>query len=171
MRTKRLILAALFIAMLAGLMYSVKTAGAGDPVGAGVGGMPRSASYALKPTASLTRAIIVYMADVDWKNLTQSIMDNPPLLAAMLAIITNIGMYIAACANSKKLEPYDKTKFLETLAIFETVLITIQGLAGLPASWAATLALVLSFVRSLKNAISTLSKSMAPQTASVSKAT
>lgn len=82
------------------------------------------------------------------------ILQNPLALGAIIAFIWNIGGYISASARAKKLEAYDKNKLIETLALFETVMLITQGVAGLPTSWATTISIIVNVVVSLKKALS-----------------
>lgn len=100
----------------------------------------------------------------DWKAIIISATGNPALLAALMTLIWNIGGYIATCLHNKKLEPYDKAKLLETLTIFESVILLLQGVAGLPTSWAATLALILNFTWSFKKAVSDFTATLGAST-------
>lgn len=90
----------------------------------------------------------------NWTTAFEGFISNPLIIGTVMAIVYNVGLYIAACARSKKLEPYEKLKLLETLALFETLFFTLSFLGGLPVYWTSAIALILAFVRSLKTAIS-----------------
>jgi hypothetical protein len=90
----------------------------------------------------------------NWTTAFEGLISNPLIIGTVMAIVYNVGLYIAACARSKKLEPYEKLKLLETLALFETLFFTLSFLGGLPVYWTSAIALILAFVRSLKTAIS-----------------
>lgn len=80
------------------------------------------------------------------------LLNNPLLIAAILAVIWNIGGYIAQLLKIKKLEPYEVTKLAETLVLFEAVFI-IMSTAGISTTWTAVAAIAVVTVRSIKSAI------------------
>lgn len=79
--------------------------------------------------------------------------NNPLLLAAILAVIWNIGGYVAQLLKIKKLEPYEVTKLAETLVLFEAVFLIMSTLVGIPITWTAIAAIAVMTIRSLKSAI------------------
>jgi len=90
---------------------------------------------------------------MDYAEFVILILQNPLALGAIMAFIWNIGGYISASARARKLEAYDKNKFIETLALFETAMIITQGVASLPTSWATTLSIIVNILVSLKKAL------------------
>ncbi len=81
------------------------------------------------------------------------LLNNPLLLAAILAVIWNIGGYVAQLLKIKKLEPYEVTKLAETLVLFEAVFLIMSTLVGIPITWTAIAAIAVMTIRSLKSAI------------------
>jgi len=81
------------------------------------------------------------------------LLNNPLLLAAILAVIWNIGGYIAQLLKIKKLEPYEVTKLAETLVLFEAVFLILSTVAGIPTKYVAVAAIAVVAIRSLKSAL------------------
>lgn len=86
-------------------------------------------------------------------NVILDIVKNPIMLALIFAIIRNIGGYIVACFEAKKLLPYENAKFLKTLTLYEVFLVSLIGVASLPQQWAVTLTVIVDIIYSLKTAI------------------
>lgn len=84
----------------------------------------------------------------------QAILANPMVLAAILAVIRNIGGYIYNCLEAKQLLPYSASQFLVTLALWETLFVGLQGVGNLPPEIVTAIAFGLDFIRGLKTAIS-----------------
>lgn len=78
---------------------------------------------------------------------------NPILLGLIFSIVRNIGGYIVECFNAKKLVPYEAMKLLETLTLYETFFIALGGIANLPATWTAIVAVAVDMLRSIKKAV------------------
>lgn len=85
--------------------------------------------------------------------ILQAITANPILMGALLTLIFNIGGYIGSMLKVKGVEPYDKFKALETLALFETIFIGLQGVAGIDAQYVAVIAIVINVIYSLKKTL------------------
>jgi hypothetical protein len=85
--------------------------------------------------------------------LIQEIAQNPILFALLISIARNIGGWITTCFKQRKLVPWDKVQFLETLSLYETFFITLGGLANLPNSWTVPLTVIVDALRSLKAGI------------------
>jgi hypothetical protein len=84
----------------------------------------------------------------------QAILANPIVLAAILAVIRNIGGYIYNCLEAKQLLPYSASQFLVTLALWETLFVGLQGVGNLPPEIVTAIAFGLDFIRGLKTAVS-----------------
>jgi hypothetical protein len=90
-----------------------------------------------------------------FENLLNSpILQNPMFVAAILAVIRNLGGYIYNCFEAKKLLQYDAGQFLVTLGLWETVFVILAGGANLNSETTAVIAIALDFIRGLKTAIS-----------------
>jgi len=81
------------------------------------------------------------------------LLNNPLLLAAILAVIWNIGGYVAQLLKIKKLEPYEVTKLAETLVLFEAIFLIMSTVAGISVMWTTVAAIAVVTVRSLKSAL------------------
>jgi hypothetical protein len=81
-----------------------------------------------------------------------ALLSNPAFLFAVLAIVRNIGGYIYSSLEAKRFIPYDGYKLLETLALWETVLLLLTA-ADLPVKYSVAIATVLDFVRSLTKVV------------------
>ncbi len=88
---------------------------------------------------------------VDLIAVAEFIKNNPMLLGLILTIVYNLAGYIASMAKIKGFEPYDKYKFLQTLAIFEGLFIGLQGIAGLDPQWVALAAIIVAVLKTLKS--------------------
>jgi hypothetical protein len=85
--------------------------------------------------------------------LLVDILKNPLILGAIFAIVRNIGGYATACWTAKKLLPYSGYQLLETFSLFETFFVLLMGVASLPSESAATIAVIVDILRSLKKTI------------------
>lgn len=83
------------------------------------------------------------------------LLNNPLLIAAVLAVVWNIAGYIAQMLKIKKLEPYEVTKLAETLVLFESVFVIMSTIAGIPVTWTTIAAIAVVI---LQNIISKLKK-------------
>ena len=89
-----------------------------------------------------------------WELLMQALIENPVLLGALLAIIRNVGGYITHLASTKKLEPWEPLKFVETLLLYETFINLLLLVPGMPTTWATALTVLIDQIRALKNSLS-----------------
>ena len=78
---------------------------------------------------------------------------NPLIIAAILAIIYNLGGYIAQILKVKQLEKYEVAKLGETLVLFETLFLVLSTVGGLPVKYTAIIVIAVAVVRSLKSAL------------------
>ena len=78
---------------------------------------------------------------------------NPQVIAAILAVVYNIGGYVAQLLKVKKLETYEVAKLGETLVLFETLFLVLSTLGGLSVKWTAIIAVAVAVIRSLKSAL------------------
>jgi hypothetical protein len=85
--------------------------------------------------------------------LLQAATANPVIMGAVLTLVFNIGGYIGAMLKVKSFESYDKYKALETLALFETVFIALQGVVGIDSKWVAVIAIAVNVIYGLKKAL------------------
>jgi hypothetical protein len=92
----------------------------------------------------------------DWKAIMQTIADNPALIGALVALAWNFGGYITRLAQVRKIEKYEWLQLAESLALFETLFLILQGIGGLPAQWTVVISVTLAFIRSVKKAIAEL---------------
>lgn len=79
--------------------------------------------------------------------------NNPMLLGIIFAIARNIGGYLYNCAEARKFLPYSGVKMLETIALWESLLLILTG-AGVPTKWSVVITLGLDFLRSVRKAVS-----------------
>jgi hypothetical protein len=94
-----------------------------------------------------------------FENLINSaILENPLFIAAVLALVRNLGGYAYNCFEAHKLLPYSASQLLVTLGLWETVFVILSGATDLGTSTTAVIAIVLDFMRGLKTAISTVSE-------------
>jgi hypothetical protein len=98
----------------------------------------------------------------DYFGMAQAILGNPVVMSAILALIINVGGFIAAWAKSNGTESYDKYKALETLALFEGVFIGLQGIAGLDPKWVAVIAIAVNIIYSLKKTLAPTNTTVTP---------
>jgi len=99
---------------------------------------------------------------MDYSALIVEISQNPMFFAAVIAVLYNLGMYIAAMAHSRALEKWDVVKFVETLTVFETLFVVLMGMAEVPAKYVAIIGVAVNMIRSLKSAIETWRAPAAP---------
>jgi hypothetical protein len=92
------------------------------------------------------------LTTIDWTSVA-SILENPIILAALLAIIRNLGGYAYNCFEAKALLPYSASQFLVTLGLWETLFVALDGVVGLSATSTAIVTFALDFIRGLKTAI------------------
>jgi len=85
--------------------------------------------------------------------ILDTLVNNPQIIAAVLAVIWNLGGYVAQLLKIKKLEPYEITKLAETLVLFEAVFLIMSTVAGISTTYAAVAAIAVVLIRSLKSAI------------------
>ena len=85
--------------------------------------------------------------------ILDTLANNPQIIAAVLAIIWNIGGYLAQLLKIKQLEPYEVTKLAETLVMFEAVFLILSTVAGVPMQYVAVAAIAVVVIRSLKSAL------------------
>ena len=78
---------------------------------------------------------------------------NPLVLAAILAIVYNIGGYVAQLLKIKQLEKYEVAKLAETLVLFETLFLVLSTIGGLSVKWTTILVVAVAVIRSLKSAL------------------
>jgi hypothetical protein len=90
----------------------------------------------------------------------QILLTNPQFVAAIIAIVWNIGGYIVTLLHIKGLEKYEVTKLGETLFLFETLFTILSTVVGVPVKYVAIIAIVLVFIRSLKNALDNYAKAL-----------
>lgn len=86
--------------------------------------------------------------------LANPLLQNPLFIAAVLAIIRNVGGYIYNSIEAKKVLPYDKAAFFVTLGLWETIFIIVMGSGTLDAQTTIVITIVLDWIRGLKTAIS-----------------
>ena len=86
-------------------------------------------------------------------DLIVEILKNPVILAALIAVIRNVGGYIYNCFEAKKVLTYNASDFLVTLGIWETFFVALNAVGGLPTTWTLALTTIVDVVRSLKAAI------------------
>lgn len=77
---------------------------------------------------------------------------NPIVLALIIAVIRNLSGYIAEKLRTST-EKYDSKKLLETLAIYEGIIIAMSAVPGMPAYLAVVIAVAVDLVRGIKKAI------------------
>ncbi|MGA3192669.1 MAG: hypothetical protein ABSD73_09195 [Candidatus Bathyarchaeia archaeon] len=95
-----------------------------------------------------------------FENLLNSpILQNPIFVAAILAVIRNLGGYIYNCFEAKKILPYSGSQFLVTFGLWETVFVILAGGANLNSETTAVIAIALDWIRGLKTAISSTNTS------------
>ena len=87
-----------------------------------------------------------------------ALLTNPAFIAALFAIIRNLGGYAYNCFEAKKILPYSGSQFLVTLGLWETIFIVLAGGANLDVGTTAVITIVLDFLRSLKTAITDVAK-------------
>ena len=85
---------------------------------------------------------------------------NPMVLAAILAVIYNIGGYVAQLLKVKQIEKYEVAKLGETLVIFETLFVVLSTVGGLPVKYTAVIVIAVAVVRSLKSALDKYTKAI-----------
>lgn len=90
---------------------------------------------------------------------------QPQILAAILAIVYNVAGYFINDLQAKKLEPYQVTKLVETLVLFEALFTILQTLAGVPATWASIITIGVAVVRSLIEKLKIFTATLAPKVA------
>jgi hypothetical protein len=81
------------------------------------------------------------------------ILKNPVLLAALIALIRNMGGYIYNSTEAKKLLPYQPSQLITTLGIYETVFLSLSAVPSIPVEWMPIVAVVVDIVRSFRKAI------------------
>ncbi len=86
--------------------------------------------------------------------LLLDVLKNPAILAAILAIIRNIGGYIYNCLEAKHVLPYSASDLLVTLGVWETFFITLNGVASLPVEYTTAITALIEAIRNFRNAIS-----------------
>jgi len=89
----------------------------------------------------------------EWLPMLRELAQNPVLFAAIISIVRNILGYFTASTAARKFVNYEPAQLLETLLLWETLLIILIGFANLPASYAVGIGLILDFVRSFRKAI------------------
>lgn len=85
--------------------------------------------------------------------LLLDVLRNPVLLAALIALIRNIGGYVTSMLGVKKYVPWEPVKFGETLALYETFFVALSAIPSLPVEWIAVVAIVVDITRSIKKAL------------------
>jgi len=85
--------------------------------------------------------------------LLLDVLKNPVLLAALIALIRNVGGYVTSMLGVKKYVPWEPVKFGETLALYETFFVALSAVPSLPVEWIAIVAISVDVVRSFKKAI------------------
>ena len=93
-----------------------------------------------------------------FKTIIDILQQNPILLGLIIAIIRNIGGYIAECFNAKQLVRYEAMKLLETLTLYETFFITLGSIATLPSQYTTIVAVAVDMIRSVKKAVESYRK-------------
>ena len=86
----------------------------------------------------------------------RNILENPAILALIIAIVRNIGGYIEALFEARRTGvpvKYDITKLGETIAIYETFIIALTQVPGIALNTAVVLTVIIDVLRSLKKAI------------------
>jgi len=86
-------------------------------------------------------------------DILETLATNPQVLAAILAIVYNIGGYASQLLKIKQLEKYEVTKLAETLVMFETLFLVLSTIGGLPIKYTAVLVIAVAVVRSVKSAL------------------
>jgi len=94
--------------------------------------------------------------------LNTAVLTNPAFIAAIFAVIRNVGGYAYNCFEAKKILPYSASQFLVTLGVWETLFVLLSSGAGLDTATTAALAIVLDFLRSLKTTIGDAVKARSP---------
>jgi hypothetical protein len=82
--------------------------------------------------------------------IISAIVNNPALFAAVIALIRNLGGYIVKLLHIRGFEKWDKMQALETLALYETFFLALQGIAGIPGQYTAIIVVILDAIRNLK---------------------
>ena len=90
------------------------------------------------------------MADID---VLMVLLANPQFVGAIVALIWNIGGYIAAMLKIKALEKYQVTKLVETLVMAEVVFSLLSSIGGLPISISIVGLIVVLIIRGIKTAL------------------
>jgi len=85
--------------------------------------------------------------------LLLDILKNPILLGLIFAIIRSLGGYLTECFREKKLVSYNASKLLETLTLYETFFITLNGVASVPQTWTASIVVLVDVIRSFKKVV------------------
>jgi hypothetical protein len=96
---------------------------------------------------------------IDFSSI-QAILANPIVLAAIFAVLRNLGGYIYNCFEAKKILPYSASQFLVTLGLWETLFIGLAGVANLDITTTAAITFGLDFIRGLKTAITDATKAI-----------
>lgn len=89
---------------------------------------------------------------LDFSTLS-ALLQNPAFIAAVFALIRNLGGYLYNSIEARKFLPYDWAAFGVTLGLWETVFIILSGGAGLSPQTTAVIAIILDWLRGLKTAI------------------
>ena len=94
---------------------------------------------------------------IDFSTL-QAILANPIVLAAIIAVLRNLGGYAYNCFEAKKILPYSASQFLVTLGLWETVFVSAMGVASIDTQTTTLLGFFVDIVRGLKTAITNITK-------------
>jgi len=88
----------------------------------------------------------------------EQLISNPLFLGLLVGIIRSLAGYAEMYLNNRRNglpTPYDPTKLLETLAIYEGVFIAVAVAPGIPPSVSAVLAIVVDVLRSIRKNVPT----------------
>jgi hypothetical protein len=88
-----------------------------------------------------------------FESLANPLLQNPIFIAALLAVIRNLGGYAYNCFEAKQLLPYSASQFLVTLGLWETIFVIALGSGSLDVSETTVVTLALDWIRGLKTAI------------------